>query len=139
MNFTIIRLSPIQILVIYLIAACKFLENNYINQDGIYKYKFSNNVTTCHYLVNNLEVCVFKSGIVMVVSKGIVKGLASKPKDPIGIMLYKTSYEDPKVKGYVHKIRIYSNGVIIHTSKLFKYIYRLEGDTYMRRIFWSKK
>lgn len=117
----VLRLSLVQLLVVYLITVCKFLENNYLNSDGIYAFKFKNEIATCHYLVSNVEVCVFKHGTMMVSAGGVVQSITPASKDPVGHLVYKYRYEDPKVPGYCHKIRIYSNGVIIHTSKLFSF------------------
>lgn len=124
-----IRISATQLLVIYLIAASKFLENNYITRDGAYKYKFTSEAMDCHYFAGNIEICIFKNGTKMI-SCGESKKVITKPDY---VLVFKSSFEDPKLKGLVQKIRVYSNGIVIHSSKLFSYIYKLNGNSYQRR------
>ena len=128
MDLTIIRVTPLQMFILFLIYSSRHLENNYVKQDGIYRHSFKHGNIECHYFIDDLEVCLF-SGSVMVKHKGEVKSISLKPVDPVGTMLYKYSHTN---HGYKQKIRVYSNGIVIHTSAAFNFIYRL--DPFRRRV-----
>ncbi len=132
MQVTLIRVLPVQVFMIYMICVCKHLENNYVKADSVYKYSSASKDCNTHYFIEGIELCFFECGSMMLKVDSAVRYTGLLPIDPIGVLVHKVTYQDPP--GYKHRIRVYSNGVVIHTTKLFKYIYRRRNCKYDRRL-----
>lgn len=48
-------------------------------------------------------------------------------------LVFKYKYKDKYINKFIHTLRFYSNGVIIHSSKLFKFIYRIDDNGVLSR------
>lgn len=148
----IIPATPLLIILLSLYEKSLKIERDYINNDSIffYKYifKFCNNFS---YFSFANDICItFISSLdkkessnehfgIILVNKSDKLEYTGKIKFnknsiiPVETfkLVYKFKWKDRI--GLEHIIRVYSNGSVIHSTKLFKYIYRLGLEGFLSR------
>lgn len=151
MPIYIVSVNPIIFIVSYLYSCCKKLELDNIENDSIFYYDYSldnydnhNSFIKYFTFIHNICITLIRqtkdnvNSICFLLEKDFKKiGCYNFSEDRIEINCYKMvlkhKWEDKDVKGFNHCIRIYSNGVIIHSTKLFKFIYKIDKNGIMDR------
>lgn len=155
MPYFIISIDPLVYLISYLCACVRLLEINYIDRDGIYYYGFSINnydkeKSGFKYFVFVEDICISmikrQTGTTLLFEmKDIRQGVTNLSLDiNNGVvacrdsyrLVFKHKWRDPYISNFWHTLRVYSTGVVIHSTKLFKFIYRIdaEGNVGRRRL-----
>lgn len=151
MPFIIISINPVIYLISYLCACVRYLEINNIVNDSVYYYSYSINnydkeKSSFKYFsfVENIGISFFKKGDTISylfeknnISKGysVINNYSNSYIDTHKL-IFKHKYPDPLISSFLHSLRVYSNGVIIHSNRLFKFIYRIDdtGNLVRRKL-----
>jgi len=146
MPVIIISVNPIIYLISYLCACARYLEINNIYNDSIYYYSYSINnydkeksIFKYFSFVEDIGISFFKKEdriSYLFEHNSIVKGYFT-PRTDLSIdthkLIFKHKWPDKELSKFFHSIRVYSNGVIIHSNKLFKFIYRIDDNGVLTR------
>lgn len=151
MTIYIISVNPILFILSYLYSCSKKLELDNIENDNIFYYDFSLDnydknrsyikyftfihdicITLIKQTNNNINTVCF---LIEKDSKRINCSILHEDRMKYNCykMVLKHKWEDKNVKGFFHSLRVYSNGVLIHSTKLFKFIYKIDKDGIMTR------
>lgn len=160
MPYFIISIDPLLYVISYLCACAKVLELNYVDRDGLYFYGFSINnydkeKSKFNYFVFAEDICISMikkddSVSFLFEIKDVTKGANTISLDKTvsekGLvyrhnsgcvdsyrLVFKHKWQDPLVNTFYHTVRVYSSGVVIHSTKLFKFIYRIDSNGNLTR------
>jgi hypothetical protein len=148
----IIPATPLILILLSLYDISLKIERDYLLGDSIffYKYifKFSNNFSYFSFAndicisfispLENKESVDFSEGFVIINKSDEIKysgKVKFKNNSVIPIETFKMAYKfkwNDKL-GLGHSLRVYSNGSIIHSTKLFKYMYKLGLNGFLSR------
>jgi hypothetical protein len=139
----------------YLCCCVKYIESELISKDSIYfySYKIDNYDKEGSYFkyfsfIENIGITFIKKtkeesyGITYIFDLyGEIKGSGYKRvkysnKNKLidsHKLVFKYKYKDKYINKFEHTLRFYSNGVVIHSSKLFKFIYRIDDNGFIIR------
>ncbi len=150
MPVVVISATPIIFILCSLYEKSLKIERDYLSGDGIFFYKYKNNFCNNYNNFNFIHdisisiisndnnessgsVIVSKCGEVAYVGRLTFKGGSIYPVDTFK-QVFKYKWKDNI--GLNHSIYVYSNGSVIHSTKLFKFIYKLSknGEISRKRI-----
>lgn len=150
MPVVIISASPLLFILYSLYEKSLKIERDYLNSDGVFFYKYKNNFCNNYnnfnfihdisvsIITNNINenvgnVIVSRDGTIAYFGKLVFKDGSTYPADTFK-QVFKYKWKDSI--GLDHSIYVYSNGSVIHRTKLFKFIYKLgkEGEIVRKRI-----
>lgn len=151
MAIYVVSIHPLLFILSYLYICCQKLELDNIKNDSIFYYNYSIDNYDKHksfikYFTFIHDICITlikqtknnTNSICFFIEKDFKQiGCYNFSEDRMKIdcykMVLKHKWEDKNVKGFRHCIRVYSNGVIIHSTKLFKFIYKIDKNGVMAR------
>ncbi len=147
MPVIIISVNPIIYLISYLCACVRYLEINNIINDSVYYYSYSINnydkeksLFKYFSFVEDIGISFFKKDNTisyLFEQNNITKGHSVINNYNLSIdtykLVFKHKWPDPIISSFFHSIRVYSNGVIIHNNRLFKFIYRIDDNGNLTR------
>lgn len=160
MPYFIISINPLFCIISYLCACARVLELNYVDRDGLYFYGFSINnydkeKSQFNYFVFAEDICISMikkedSVSFLFEKKNITQGANTISLDKNTCdnrivyrhnsrcvdsyrLVFKHKWKDPLVRTFYHTVRVYSSGVVIHSTKLFKFIYRIDSNGNLTR------
>ncbi len=151
MRYLVISVNPLLYLISYLCSCAKTLEINNVERDSIFFYDFSiNNYdkenSFFKYFVFAEDICITmirRQKVLMYLFEinGVRKGVnilsIDNKNNRVGRgdykLVFKHKWKDPNVRGIYHTLRLYYSGVLIHSTKLFKFIYKIDMNGNMSR------
>lgn len=152
MPYIVISVNPLVYLISYLCTCVRTLEINNVERDGVFFYSFSinnydkeNSFFKYFSFIEDIGITFIRRDNrihYLFELNSVRKGISTISIDTHGVvseshkLVFKHKWRDQKISQFFHTVRIYSNGVIIHSTKLFKFIYRInsKGDICRRQL-----
>jgi hypothetical protein len=120
MPIVVIQVSIIRLALTFLLVACRSIEINHLENDSVFRSRYSINNFDYYSFCDNLEVSVIGNSIL--VSRNGEYWVSPVCRGHYSKMIMKHSFLENGIK---HTLRVYSNFVIIHKTKLFMFMYKL--------------